>query len=343
MNPVELPPHKFRDLATDFVSLTADYLSSLPERNVFPPTSGKETEQLFAEALPEQGLGENALAAIANVIAHSRAQNGRFFGYVQGSSEPVAALGDFLASALNQNMTAWRSSPAGVTIERTVVRWLAEAVDCTGFSGTLTGGGSAANLMALAMARESAIPANDHGISGAEKAVVYASEQVHMSIPKAVAMLGIGRKNLRYIPCDDAYRIIPAELDHAIRADKAQGHKPVAVIASAGTVNTGSIDPLTEIAAIAREHGLWLHVDGAYGALAALAVPDKFHGLNEADSISLDPHKWLFQPLDCGCLLYRDPEIARTTFTYTGAYAKQLSADPIEGFAFFEESMELSR
>lgn len=343
MNPVELPPHKFRDLATDFVSLTADYLSSLPERNVFPPTSGKETEQLFAEALPEHGLGERAFRAIADVIAHSRAQNGRFFGYVQGSSEPVAALGDFLASALNQNMTAWRSSPAGVTIERTVVRWLAEAVDCTGFSGTLTGGGSAANLMALAMARESAIPANDHGISGAEKAVVYASEQVHMSIPKAVAMLGIGRKNLRYIPCDDAYRIIPAELDHAIRADKAQGHKPVAVIASAGTVNTGSIDPLTEIAAIAREHGLWLHVDGAYGALAALAVPDKFHGLNEADSISLDPHKWLFQPLDCGCLLYRDPEIARTTFTYTGAYAKQLSADPIEGFAFFEESMELSR
>ena len=343
MNPVELPPHKFRDLANDIVTLIADYLSSLPERNVFPSTSGKETEQLFAEALPEQGLGENALAAIANVIAHSRAQNGRFFGYVQGSSEPVAALGDFLASALNQNMTAWRSSPAGVTIERTVVRWLAEAVDCTGFSGTLTGGGSAANLMALAMARESVIPANDHGISGAEKAVVYASEQVHMSIPKAVAMLGIGRKNLRYIPCDDAYRMFPAKLNQAVAADKAQGRKPIAVIASAGTVNTGSIDPLAEIATIAREHGLWLHVDGAYGALAALAVPEKFRGLHEADSISLDPHKWLFQPLDCGCLLYRNPDIARTTFTYTGTYAKQLSADPIEGFAFFEESMELSR
>jgi aromatic-L-amino-acid/L-tryptophan decarboxylase len=166
---------------------------------------------------------------------------------------------------------------------------------------------------------------------------------VHMSIPKAVAMLGIGRENLHYVSCDDAYRMLPSALERAIAEDTSRGHKPIAVVASAGTVNTGSIDPLAEIAAIARSHDLWLHVDGAYGALVALAVPEKFRGLSEADSISLDPHKWLFQPLDCGCLLYRDAEIARKTFTYTGTYAKQLSSDPIEGFAFFEESMELSR
>ena len=347
MNPLELSGERFRHLAGDVVEITAEYLSTFQQRRVFPVTSGAETERLFAEdkneAAPENGLGESALAALADVVAHSRAQNGRFFGYVQGTAEPVAALGDFVASVLNQNMTAWRSSPAGVTIERTVVRWLAEAIGCGGFSGTLTGGGSAANLMALAMARESKIPANDRGMFGADKIVVYASEQVHMSIPKAVAMLGIGRENLRYIPCDDAYRMLPSALDHAISEDKSRSHKPIAVVASAGTVNTGSIDPLAEIAKIAREHDLWLHVDGAYGALAAIAVPEKFRGLSEADSISLDPHKWLFQPLDCGCLLYRDPEIARTAFTYTGAYAKQLSSDPVEGFAFFEESMELSR
>jgi aromatic-L-amino-acid/L-tryptophan decarboxylase len=347
MNPLELSGDRFRHLAADVVEMTAEYLSTFQPRRVFPVTSGAETERLFAEdkneAAPENGLGESALAALADVVAHSRAQNGRFFGYVQGTAEPVAALGDFVASVLNQNMTAWRSSPAGVTIERTVVRWLAEAIGCGGFSGTLTGGGSGANLMALAMARESKIPANDRGMFGADKVVVYASEQVHMSIPKAVAMLGIGRENLRYIPCDDAYRMLPSALDHAISEDKSRSHKPIAVVASAGTVNTGSIDPLAEIAKIAREHDLWLHVDGAYGALAAIAVPEKFRGLSEADSISLDPHKWLFQPLDCGCLLYRDPEIARKTLSYTGAYAKQLSSDPIEGFAFFEESMELSR
>src|SRR5438067_4603470 len=345
MNPVEVSPNHFRDLATDVVNLAAEYLSTLHQRQVFPSSSGAETEGLFAGKAPEEGAGEGALDALSGVIAHSRAQNGRFFGYVQGSAEPVAALGDFVASVLNQNMTAWRSAPAGVTIERTVVRWLAEAIGCRRFTGTLTGGGSAANLMALAMARESRVPANDRGMFGSNeaKAVIYASEQAHMSIPKAVAMLGIGRENLRYIPCDDAYRMLPSELDRAIAEDKSRGRKPIAVVASAGTVNTGSIDPLMEIAEIARAHDLWLHIDGAYGALAALAVPEKFRGLAEADSLSLDPHKWLFQPLDCGCLLYRDPEIARKTFAYTGAYAKQLSSDPIEGFAFFEESMELSR
>lgn len=347
MNPLELSGERFRHFAEDVVQMTAEYVSTLHQRRVFPETRGVDTERLFAsdEAAPENGLGETALAALADVISHSRAQNGRFFGYVQGSSEPVAALGDFVASVLNQNMTAWRSSPAGVTIERTIVRWLAEAIGCGGFSGTLTGGGSAANLMALAMARESRIPANDRGMLGNDKAkaTIYASEQVHMSIPKAVAMLGIGRENLRYVPCDDSYRMLPSELEHAIAADKSRGFKPIAVVASAGTVNTGSIDPLREIAAIAGAHDLWLHVDGAYGALAAIAAPEKFRGLGQADSISLDAHKWLYQPLDCGCLIYRDPEIARKSFTYTGTYAKQLSSDPVEGFAFFEESIELSR
>jgi aromatic-L-amino-acid/L-tryptophan decarboxylase len=343
MNPVELSPQRFRELAAEIVEISAEYLSSFHQRHVFPSTSGAETERRFAEGMPEHGIGKSALVALHDVIAHSRAQNGRFFGYVQGSAEPVAALGDFLVSVLNQNMTAWRSSPAGVSIERTVIRWLAEAVGCAGFSGTLTGGGSVANLMALAMARESKIRANDSGILGAQTTVIYASQQVHMSIPKAVAMLGIGRENLHYIPCDTDYRMVPSELERAIVEDKTRGRKPIAVIASAGTVNTGSIDPLAEIAVIARTHRLWLHIDGAYGAFAALAVPEKFHGLAEADSLSMDAHKWLFQPLDCGCLLYRNPEVARKTFNYIGDYARQLSADPIEGFAFFEESIELSR
>lgn len=345
MNPLELSGEQFRNLAANAVEIAAEYLSNLRDRRVFPATSGAETERLFTsdETAPENGMGESAFEALNDVIAHSRAQNGRFFGYVQGSAEPVAAIGDFVASVLNQNMTAWRSAPAGVTIERTVVRWLAEALGCGGFSGTLTAGGSAANLMALAMARESRIPANDRGMDGTQKVALYASEQVHMSMPKAVAMLGIGRENLRYIACDDDYRMIPAALERAIAQDKSRGNKPLAVIASAGTVNTGAIDPLEEIAAIARAHDLWLHVDGAYGALVALAAPEKFRGINQADSISLDAHKWLFQPLDCGCLLYRDAGIARKTFTYTGTYAKQLSSDPVEGFAFFEESMELSR
>jgi len=343
MDPLELSPEEFRRLAANVAELSAEYVSTLDGRRTFPTTTGAETERLFALELPEQAMGDRALAALADVIAHSRAQNGRFFGYVQGPGEPVAALGDLLASILNQNMTAWRSAPAGVTIERTVVRWLAEAVGCPGFLGTLTGGGSAANLMGLTMAREARTPANERGLRHAPAGVIYASEQVHMAVPKAVAMLGIGRGNLRIVPCDASYRMIPSQLEQAMRRDQAEDTIPIAVVASAGTVNTGAIDPLREIAGIAHEHGAWMHVDGAYGALAAIAAPEKFDGLALADSLSLDPHKWLYQPLDCGCLLYRDVGMARTTFAYTGDYAKQLSNDPVEGFAFFEESIELSR
>ena len=343
MNPLNISPEEFRRLAASVAELSADWIGGLDERAIFPATSGVETERLFSGELPELGIGAEALAALGDVLGHSRAQNGRFFGYVQGPGEPVAALGDLVASIVNQNMTAWRSSPSGITIEKTVVRWLAEAVGCHGFFGTLTGGGSAANLMGLTMAREAKTPANEGGLYGAGRGAVYASSEVHMAVPKAVAMIGIGRENLRTVPCDAAYRMIPSLLDEAIRRDKAAGVTPIAVVASAGTVNTGAIDPLREIAEIAHSHGAWMHVDGAYGALAAIAAPEKFAGLAMADSLSLDPHKWLYQPLDCGCLLYRDLNVARQTFKYTGDYAKQLSNDPVEGFAYFEESIELSR
>jgi len=343
MKPLDVSDSEFRKLAAEVVDLSADFLSTLDAQPSFPQTSGAISEQLFVSPMPELGMGIDALAALRDLMKQVRVQNGRFYGYVQGPGEPVAALGDLFASILNQNMTAWRSSPGGITIERTVVRWLAEAIGCKSLFGTLTGGGSAANLMGLTMAREAKTPANERGLWNNKPGVVYASRQVHMAVPKAVAMLGMGRDNLRYIACDDAFRMRPEQLEHAIRKDIAQGRTPMVVVASAGTVNTGAIDPLRTIAEIAQAHGVWVHVDGAYGALAAVAAPEKFDGLELVDSLSLDPHKWMYQPLDCGCLLYRDVEMARKTFMYTGSYAKQLSSDPIEGFAYFEESIELSR
>jgi glutamate/tyrosine decarboxylase-like PLP-dependent enzyme len=172
---------------------------------------------------------------------------------------------------------------------------------------------------------------------------MYASTEVHMSIPKAIALLGIGREQLRLIPCDQKFRIRTDLLRQAIATDIADGRKPIAVIGTAGTVATGSIDPLRGMAAIAKEARAWFHVDGAYGALAAIARPAAFDGMELADSISLDPHKWLYQPLDCGCLLYRDRSQARRTFSFTGSYAKPVQEHPVESFAFFEQSVELSR
>lgn len=341
MNFLEISPDQFRRLTDRITELAAEYLSSLDSRPIAPRTSGIESASLFETTLPEKGLGEAALNDLGAVIDSSRAQNARFFGYVLGSGEPVGAVADFLASVLNQNVTAWRSGPAAVIIEKTVVGWLAEAIGCAGFRGYLTGGGSSANLMGLAMARESVAAANELGVTGS--ATVYASEEIHMSIPKSVALLGIGRRNLRLIPTDSELRMDVGSLERQIRADKSAGKIPVAVVASAGTVKTGAIDPLRQIADIAHANGAWFHIDGAYGALAAIAEPGKFEGMSLADSISLDPHKWLYQPLDCGCLLYRDPKAGERAFSHSGDYARTLSADPIEGFAFFEESLELSR
>ncbi len=341
MNPVEISLDQFRRLADQVTKLAAEYLERIDTQPISPPTSGTETQQRFCTSLPEQGMGEEALAALPEVMRLSRVQNGRFFGYVLGSGEPVGAVADLLASVLNQNVTAWRSGPAAATIEQTVVGWLAQSLGCREFRGHLTGGGSSANLMGLAMAREIKAPANETGITSA--GVVYASDEVHMSIPKSIALLGIGRDNLRLIATDASFRMIPERLEECIRQDKAAGKVPIAVVASAGTVNTGAVDPLPQIAEIARSYGAWFHIDGAYGALAAMADRTRFDGLELADSISLDPHKWLYQPLDCGCLLYRSSAAAQKTFAHSGDYARALSADPIEGFAFFEESLELSR
>ncbi len=341
MNPLSLSQAEYTAVFERITKLALDYLAALPELPTFPKSTGAHTQALFTTPLPEQGMGPAALDALGDVVANARAQGPGFFGYVLGSGEPVAAAADLLASVLNQTVTAWRSSPSAVTIERVVVGWIGEALGCTGFSGSLTGGGSPANLMGLTMAREARVPANEHGIGQA--GAIYASEQVHMSIPKAVALLGIGRENLRLIPCDENFRLRTDLLRQSMQRDADENITPIAVVGSAGTVSTGSIDPLAEIAEIAHGFGAWFHIDGAYGGFAALAEPAKFAGLAQADSLSLDAHKWLYQPLDCGCLLYQDAAAARHAFSYTGDYAKSLQVDPVESFAFFEESMELSR
>jgi aromatic-L-amino-acid/L-tryptophan decarboxylase len=341
MRRLALSPETFRTLAHDLSDFAADYLEKLPQLPTYPPDiNGDRTERFFDGDIPLEGMGAAAFDSLPTVFERSRPASPRFFGYVFGSGEPVGALGEFAASVLHQNATAWRSAPAAITIERTVVRWLADAVGCSGFSGSLTLGGSSANLMGLCMAREAKAPANRTGVHGG---VIYCSTEAHMSIPKAAALLGLGHDAVRLIAVDEAFQMRTDDLRQQITKDLHDGKVPIAVVASAGTTATGSIDPLPEIADICHEFGLWLHVDGAYGALAALVIPDAFRGLTRADSLSLDPHKWLYQPTGCGCLLYRDPSAAQQAFAHSGEYARALSDDPIEGFSFFEESIELSR
>ncbi|HVE82660.1 MAG TPA: aminotransferase class V-fold PLP-dependent enzyme [Myxococcales bacterium] len=338
--PLSLSPDEFRSVASRAVDACGALLATLDERPVKPAITGEQSVAELGGAPPEVGLGPAALDALERIFAASRTPNGRFFGYVLGSGEPVAAVGDLIASVLNQNVTAWRSSPAAVTIERAVIQWIASAVGAAGFTGSLLSGGSMANLAGLALAREQRAPANE---AGARPGAIYITSETHTATRKAVALLGLGTRSLRAVATDAELRMQPDALEEAMAEDERRGVLPLAVVASAGTTATGSIDPIPEIAQVAKRRGAWLHVDGAYGGFAAMAVPEKLPGFGLADSIALDPHKWLYQPLDCGCLLFREPAAARAAFSASAELYRSMSADPVEGFAFFEESPELSR
>jgi aromatic-L-amino-acid decarboxylase len=275
----------------------------------------------------------------------------RFFGYVASPSTPAGAYADLLASALNQNVTSWRSSPAATEVERAVVRWLAELVGYASEAfGLLTSGGSMANLTALLAAHRTHAPADTprRGLSALKRPMtVYASAEVHLSIPKAADILGLGREHVRAVEVDEKFRLDVRALRERIKADLRAGEvQPFCIVASAGTVNTGAVDPLEEIARVALEYGLWFHVDGAYGALAAMDRERRalFRGIDRADSLSLDAHKWLYAPVDCGCLLFREAAGAHAAFASTEAdYIKVHESEERESFAFWDYGIELSR
>jgi aromatic-L-amino-acid/L-tryptophan decarboxylase len=305
------------------------------------PPSGERLAALFdgERGLPRDGEPlADLLHACDKVLSSGRRTNPGFFGYVQSPPSPIGVAADLLASAADQNVTAWRSAPAATEVERIAVRWLGELAGFAENShGLLVGGGSAANLTALLVAVQTR--------SGVERGslAVYTSDEAHFSVAKAAAVLGV---ELRPVPVDAAWRLDPGELREQIDADRAAGLEPFCVVGSAGSTGTGAVDPLDAIAGVAADSGVWFHVDGAYGALAAVdpASSHLFAGMERADSLALDPHKWLYAPVDCGALLVRDPEAGARAFgASAGAYVRVLADQPAESFAFWDHGIELSR
>jgi aromatic-L-amino-acid/L-tryptophan decarboxylase len=353
---LDLPAEELEELSRAFGRMALEYLSGPEALPVFPETSAEGLAGLFGGGLPSEGVGLEPLTrACAEVFRQSR-QNGhpRMFGYVASPATPVGAWASLAAAALNSNVTSWRSAPGPTEVEQTAVRWLAELIGFRGerlnesCGGLLTSGGSMANLNALFVAhRAHAHDASRRGLWGERApATLYASDQVHLSIPKAADILGLGREQVRVVPSDENFRVDVRLLRERIEADVRAGLRPFCVVASAGTVSTGAVDDLKEAAGAAREHSLWFHVDGAYGALAASAESKRvlFKGIEEADSVSLDPHKWLYTPLGCGCLLFREPGRARAAFAGTEeGYIKVFERDEREAFAFWDYGTELSR
>src|SRR6478672_4540837 len=342
---LDLPVDQFHQLGATLLDLAAQWLAAEPTAPVLERPNGEALAALFAGPPTEQGIDESALVAALrdNVLRYSR-RNGhpRQWAHVCASPDPVGALADLLVSILNQNVTAWRSAPAAVTVERQVLRWLDALVGFDGGGhGLLLGGGSAANLHAVGAAVTRA--QRRHPDARREQLVLYTSRETHLSLAKAARFLGVGQ--VRALPVDAQRRLPPGVLRDALRDEREAGLVPALVAGSAGTANAGSIDPLVELAAVCDEAGVWFHVDGAYGAPAALTEGHAFlrEGFARADSLSLDPHKWLFAPFDTGVLLVRDPQALRDAYSETSEYIAITETEPLEAHAFFDHGMELSR
>jgi aromatic-L-amino-acid decarboxylase len=334
------------------IETMANYLDSIRDRPVYPKTTARQTQEQLDRALPREGIDfDRLLETFNDIIVPTSRHNGhpRMFGYVQAPGTAIAALADLLASTLNANLTAWRSAPAAVEVERLTIDWIKQILGLDAqASGLFVSGGSMANLAALAAARRARGPADltSKGAQCLRQAMrVYVSEQTHHSVAKAAALLGLGRDNVRTIGVDERFKIRIDDLVAKITEDLEAGHLPFCVVANAGTVETGAVDPLAQVSEVARRFNLWMHVDASYGGFAVLADSAKhlFAALPEADSVALDPHKWLYLPVDCGCVLYRDGEAARATFAHDAEYTRVLEQEPDEAFAFWDYGPELSR
>jgi glutamate/tyrosine decarboxylase-like PLP-dependent enzyme len=327
--PLTMSPAEFRTAAHRLVDLVADRLARIPDGPVSPndtPTAIRRV--LGAErGLPNAGTDASELVTTAAEMLFDHSlfnAHPRFFGYITSSPSPIGMLGDFLAAALNQNVGAWNLSPLATEVELQTVRWLAELIGLPpGGGGLLVSGGNMANFIGFLAARAAAAgwDVRTDGV-GKGTLAVYASAETHTWVQKAADMFGLGTAAIRWIPTTAGQRMDVAALRRRVEEDVRLGHRPFLAVGTAGTVSTGAVDPLAGIAAVCREHGMWFHVDGAYGAVAAQAegAPADLAGLAEADSIAVDPHKWLYAPLEAGCVLVRDPEALQRTFAYHPPY-----------------------
>jgi aromatic-L-amino-acid decarboxylase len=343
-DPAEQLAAQHESLGRDVTRIISAYAASLDTRKVTSEATPRELEKLFAEPLPEQGMaGEEILKRFTtDVLNHAmQVPSPRYFGQFNPTPLPIAVWADALASALNQNAGAWRNGPTSAMIEARVLRWLCEVVGYGPASfGVLASGGTEANLIALKCARDrAASQASSQGLRSAPgELTVYASEQCHFSVERSVDILGLGRRSLRKIPTDENFHLRTDALQEQIAMDRSAGFVPCCVLGIAGTTSTGVIDPLPELAAIARANDCWYHVDAAYGGALAFSEKHraKLGGIELADSITFDPHKWLFVPFACGALLVRDGGgVLRDSFDMTPEYLNEDRGGADVEFDFF--------
>jgi glutamate/tyrosine decarboxylase-like PLP-dependent enzyme len=329
--PLAMDADRFRAIGHALVDQIAASLDAIPHGPVTRDRTpaGVRTALGLNAALPLEGTDAAALvsAATQQLFEHSLFNaHPRFWGYITSSPAPIGILGDFLASALNPNVGAWTLSPAASEIEAQAVRWIAELINYpTDCGGIFVSGGNMANFVCFLAARAARAGwdvRRDGLATSGGRLLVYASAETHTWIQKAADLAGLGTTSIRWIPTDDRLRMDVRQLQRRIDDDIQAGHVPFLVVGTAGSVSTGAVDPLVDVARVCKERSIWFHVDGAYGALAAAVpdAPDDLHALSLADSVAVDPHKWLYAPIEAGCSLVRDSAALRAAFSYHPAY-----------------------
>lgn len=352
-----LTPDEFRALGHQLVDRIADFLGSLAARRVAQGETPDELRGYLGRApLAEVGLDPGAVLnrAADLVFEHSvLTSHPRYWAYIHGSADPIGALGDLVASSVNSPVTSWRTGPISSAIEEQAITWLAELIGYPpNGTGVLLSGGSAANMAGVVAALRARAPwdVRQAGLAsaGGERIRIYAGDEAHSSVTEAVELCGLGARAVTRVRSDAAHRMDADDLTARIAEDVAAGLLPLILVATAGTTSTGAVDPLPELAAIAAQHGLWFHVDGAYGAVAAYSpdAPPDLMGLAHADSIVVDPHKWLHVPLEAACLLTRHRHVLYEAFRCRALYYSQSDpglASESTAIPFRDQSPQTSR
>jgi glutamate/tyrosine decarboxylase-like PLP-dependent enzyme len=329
ITPLSMNGDTFRTLGHELVERIAAFLDSIEDRPVTTGESPAQLQPLLGNGgLPEHGMdAHKILGAAADFLFDHSLLNGhpKFSGYITSSPTPIGALADMLAATVNPNVGANVLSPAATEIEKQTIQWLAELIGLpAGYGGVLVSGGNMANFTAFLAGRTAKAPkqVKQEGISSAQKLVVYCSKATHTWIEKAVVLFGLGTNAVHWIETDDHNRMDTVMLERMITEDLAKGFHPIMVIGNAGDVSTGAVDDLKTIGRLCKQHDLWFHIDGAYGIPAAVipALKPLFAGIEDADSLALDPHKWLYSPLEAGCTLVKDPNHLLETFSSHPVY-----------------------
>lgn len=350
--PIALDGDEFRRLGHQLVDQIAEFLDSLAQRRVTPGEDPATVRAaLGAGPVPEQGGDPRALLAEASklLMEHSLF-NGhpRFMGYITSSAAPLGALADLLAAAVNPNCGGWVLAPMASEIEGQTIRWIAEMIGYpAGAGGLLVSGGNMANFVGFLAGRraKAAWPLRAEGLRDRPQLTVYAQKETHTWIQKAADLFGLGTNAIRWIAVDEQRRMHLDALEQQIAADRRAGLQPIMVIGAAGSVAVGAVDPLPQLAQLCQREGLWFHVDGAYGAPAAMLpeAGEDLKGLALADSIALDPHKWLYSPLEAGCTLVKNPQALVDTFSFTPDYYHFHEGFDEQPINYFEFGLQNSR